>query len=79
MLALDVAFDFACCSCGRNVGVTVKCEGADFSSGEEYPTKVRIPCPHCSENSVVYFTTRGTLLRVTPEPSRVEVPAPSCN
>jgi hypothetical protein len=79
MLALEVLLDFACCNCGHEVGVTLKCEGPRLAADMDLPAKVKVPCPTCCENNVLYFTPRGALLRVAPEQNRLEVPEPSCN
>jgi len=79
MLALEVVLEFACCNCAHDVGVTLKCEGASLASDMDLPARVKVPCPTCGENNVLYFTPRGTLLRVAPEQNRVEIPHPSCN
>jgi hypothetical protein len=81
MLALDVIFDFACCCCGHDVGVTLRCESGNGNLAErlDLPASAKVPCPTCGEIIVIYFTPRGTLLRVAPNEVRVEVPEPSCN
>jgi hypothetical protein len=79
MLALDVILDFACCCCGHDVGVTLRCESKDLAEQVDLPASVKVPCPTCGEIVVIYFTPRGTLLRVAQDRSRVEVPEPSCN
>jgi hypothetical protein len=79
MLALEIILEFACCCCGHDVGVTLKCEGKGLVDGMDLPTKVKVPCPACCENNIIYFTPRGTLLRVAPEASRLEILVPSCN
>jgi len=79
MLALELILEFACCCCGHDVGVTLKCEGKGLATGMDLPAKVKVPCPTCHENNVIYFTPRGALLRVAAETPRVEIPEPSFN
>ncbi len=33
MIAMQVDLDFACCKCGVNVGVKLKCEGKGLAGG----------------------------------------------
>ena len=79
LLLLEVALDFACCNCGHDMGVTLRCEGERLAEVIDVPRSVKVPCPACSENNVLFFTPRGSLIRVAPEQIRVEVPQASCN
>ena len=79
MLALEVIVEFVCCSCGQDVVVTLRCEGEGLADRLDLPASVKIPCPTCSDNNVIFFTPRGTLLRVAAEEIRMKVPMPSCN
>ena len=36
MLALKVVLDFACCICGHDMGVTLKCEGKGLETGTQH-------------------------------------------
>jgi hypothetical protein len=77
MLALELRLDFACCVCGKPVGVTLRCEGKGLADNPL--AAVKIPCPTCGDNNLIYFTPDGTLHRVTRERTYCRIPEPSSN
>jgi hypothetical protein len=79
MLELEVLLDFRCCSCGHDMGVTLKCEGKGLASGMHTLASVKVPCPTCGNNNQIYFTPSGTLHHVAPERRKFDYPEPSCN
>ncbi len=78
MRPLHVDLDFACCACGRTVGVTVRCEGIGLASPNPVAA-VKVPCPHCGGNNQVIFATDGTLHQVGRDRTSCRTPAPCMN
>lgn len=64
MVELEVAFDFRCCACGSDMGVTLKCAGKGLTPGKGILATVKVPCPTCQEINRLYFSPDGTLHRV---------------
>ncbi len=79
MLALKVVLDFACCICGHDMGVTLKCEGQGLKKGLNTPAYIKIACPTCGHHNVIHFTPGGDLLGVMPDRKRPRIPEPSLN
>lgn len=80
MLELQLAFDFQCCACGKDIGVTLKCAGNALATTRHGRATVKVPCPSCQEINQLCFALDGTLYDVQSEESgRREVPEPSCN
>lgn len=78
MLEVEITLDFACCSCGRDMGVTVVCIGKGLEGGAKTLASAKVPCPTCVCVNHIFFTPDGTLHHV--EPHRVfQVPSPSLN
>ena len=78
MLEVKVNLDFACCSCGQTVYVTLKCEGIGLLAGLRTVAAVKVPCPTCQSVNQLYFEPCGTVRAVAPDPARL-VPEPSLN
>jgi hypothetical protein len=79
MIEVQVNLDFACCSCGCDVNVTLKCAGKGLTGGAHQVASVKIPCPTCSCINQLYFEPSGTLHAVRRcEPAR-SIPEPSLN
>ncbi len=76
--ALELSLDFACCACGKPVGVTVHCEGAGLAS-ENPVASFKVPCPTCGSINQVCFSPDGTLHRVEPEQTYWRFPPPCSN
>lgn len=77
MLELDVVLDFACCYCGHDMGVTLKCEGKGLADNLDIVIDIKVPCLTCGNENKVYFSPSGTLHYVAPV--KRKVPEPSCN
>ena len=79
MLEVELRFDFACCLCGNNMGVTLHCAGPGLAPGQSKMAAIKAPCPTCGDNNLITFTTDGRLHHVRPDPHRLLIPAPSYN
>lgn len=79
MLEVEVILDFACCSCGRDMGVTLHCAGQGLKAGAQVMTSAKVPCPFCSHILQVFFTPDGTLHHVEAHREPFQVPLPSAN
>ena len=80
MMELEVILDFACCSCGHDMGVTVKCAGKGLATGSNGVARVKVPCPTCGNINQLYFEPRsGSLRYVAPFWDACPVPEPSLN
>ena len=80
MLELEVILDFACTSCGHDMGVTLKCAGSGLAVGGQGLAAVKVPCPTCSQlNEIVFEPTSGNLHHVSPVWNIGLVPEPSLN
>ena len=80
MMELEAILDFACCSCGHDMGVTVKCAGKGLTTGARALAKVNVPCPTCGSINQLYFEPgTGCLRRVAPFWDTCPVPEPSLN
>jgi phage FluMu protein Com len=79
MLELMVDLDFACCSCGCTMGVTLKCAGKGLAGGAHSVAAVKVPCPTCSNTNQVYFEPSGMIHAVTPFKRKWWFPEPSLN
>jgi hypothetical protein len=66
MLELKVVLDFACCSCGLHVGVTVKCAGKGLAGAARSVAAVNVPCPNCGQVIELFFEPSGTVRDVCP-------------
>ena len=74
MLELMVDLDFACCTCGSAMGVTLKCAGKGLAGGVHSVAAVKVPCPICDQVNQLYFEPSGKIHAVErtwriPEPS----------
>ena len=79
MMELLVSLDFACCGCGRPVGVTLKCGGKGLAGGAAGAVAAAdVPCPACGRENRVFFEPSGTLRSVRPA-GRRGLPNPSAN
>src|SRR6516162_11396389 len=76
MLELEVMLDFACCICGHDMGVTLKCAGKGLSAGPMARAWTKVPCPTCGCINKIVFAPDGTLHHVAPHESCL-VPEPS--
>ncbi len=79
MLEIEVALDFQCCSCGSDMGVTLRCAGEDLSFNKKTLATVKVPCPNCHKINQLFFSPDGTLYKVEPDGNRLKVPEPSLN
>jgi hypothetical protein len=81
MLDLEVILDFACCSCGDPMGVTVKCVGKSVVAGKSEAASVKVPCPNChGMNQIIFSPDDGTLHHViAADKPRYIIPVPSYN
>ena len=79
MLELNVDLDFACCSCGCSLSVTLKCAGKGLADGAHAVAAVKVPCPTCGHVNQVYFEPSGTIHAVLPDRGRRVIPEPSLN
>jgi hypothetical protein len=65
MMELELILDFPCCACHHSISVTVKCAGKGLAEGRAVAT-VKIPCPDCSGDNLVYFDPNGIVRAVAP-------------
>jgi hypothetical protein len=79
MKELTLDLDFACCSCGSPMGVTLKCAGKGLGGLAHAVAAVKVPCPHCSGVNELYFEPSGTIHAVTPWSGGRRMPEPSLN
>jgi hypothetical protein len=79
MTELLVDLDFACCTCGHAIGVTLKCAGKGLAGGAHSVAAVKVPCPMCSHTNQLLFEPSGKLHAVTPDQRRRAIPEPSLN
>jgi hypothetical protein len=79
MMELRVTLDFACCTCARAVGVTLKCEGKGLAEGPSTVAAVNVPCPNCGMINELYFEPSGTVHAVAPYRAPRQMPVPSLN
>ena len=80
MMELEVILEYACCSCGHDTGVTVKCAGKGLAPGSNGLARVNVPCPTCGNINRLYFEPRsGCLRQVAPFWDTCPVPEPSLN
>jgi hypothetical protein len=80
MIDVLVELDFACCACGANMGVTLKCGGPGLASGGAHlAAQVHVPCPHCCNMNQVIFEPSGLVLAVRPCEAVCGIPEPSLN
>jgi hypothetical protein len=79
MTDIKVNLDFACCSCGSPVGVTVMCSGKGLEEGPHTVAAVKIPCPACCDILDLYFEPCGTVRRVASQPRCRRLLEPSWN
>jgi len=79
MMELKVTLDFACCCCSHSVGVTLKCEGENLSTGARIVASVNVPCPTCGTINQLSFTPTGTVHAVAPYHGPRQMPEPSLN
>ena len=79
MIELQVDLDFACCNCGAEVSVTLKCAGKGLTGGAHAVAQVKVPCPSCCGVNHLYFEPSGTVHAVRPCKAAGRVPEPSLN
>jgi hypothetical protein len=79
MMELEVILDFACCSCGETMSVTVKCTGKALATQTRTVAAVNVPCPACSGVNQLYFEPSGRIHAVAPYANPRPVPEPSVN
>jgi hypothetical protein len=79
MLELQVTLDFACCTCGHSVNVTLHCKGKGLAAGLRTVAAVNVPCPTCGAVNRLYFEPGGTVRDVAPYTGPRPQPVPSVN
>jgi hypothetical protein len=80
MIEMLVDLDFACCNCGTNGGVKLKCAGKGLTGGGNCVAAVHVPCPTCKSVNELYFEPNGTVRAVKPvRPPWAFPPQPSLN
>jgi phage FluMu protein Com len=79
MMDLKVTLDFACCTCGQPMSVTVTCSGKGLALETRTVASVHVPCPTCSSINQLYFEPSGRIHAVTPFRGSRPVPEPSVN
>jgi phage FluMu protein Com len=79
MMELKVDLDFVCCTCGCEMGVTLKCAGKGLAGGAHSVAAVKVPCPTCGSINQLYFEPSGTIHAVSPCQGPRQVPEPSVN
>jgi len=79
MMELKVMLDFDCCSCGHQVGVTLKCEGKGLADGPRAVASVNVPCPTCGTINQLVFKPSGSVQAVLPYRVPRQMPVPSLN
>ncbi len=79
MLEVEVILDFACCLCGRDMGVTLHCAGQGLKGCSQVLASAKVPCPCCSGINEIFFTPDGTLHHVAVHREPFQVPLPSAN
>ena len=66
MAEVKVDLDFACCACGKPMGVTVMCTSQGLAAGARAVTSVAVPCLTCFSVNQLYFEPSGTIHAVAP-------------
>ena len=80
MMELEVILDFACCSCGHDMGVTLKCAGKAVAISAKGLASVKVPCPTCGNINQLYFEPNsGSVHHVGAFWDTCPVPEPSLN
>jgi hypothetical protein len=79
MIEMLVELDFACCSCGASIGVTLKCEGKGLIDGAHSVATVNVACPFCSDVNELCFEPSGMVRAVRPSHAVWGWPEPSWN
>ncbi|MCI0463797.1 MAG: hypothetical protein L0Z62_43235 [Gemmataceae bacterium] len=79
MMEVRLDLDFACCTCGEAVGVTLECAGKGLAGKAHAVATVKVPCPHCGSINELYFEPSGTIHAVAPAGGGWQVPMPSLN
>jgi hypothetical protein len=79
MTELKLDLDFACCTCGSPMGVTLKCAGKGLAGGAHALAAVKVPCPTCGGINELYFEPSGTIHAIAPYRGGQRVPEPSVN
>ena len=79
MMELEVDLDFACCTCGQSMGVTVKCAGKGLQEGKRTVAAVKVPCPSCQSVNQLFFEPSGRIHAVAPYLGARPLPEPSVN
>jgi hypothetical protein len=79
MIEVRVDLDFACCSCGCDVTVKLKCAGKGLTGGAHQLATVKVPCPTCNAINQIYFEPSGTVHAVCPCAMARVLPEPSLN
>jgi len=79
MPELLVTLDFACCTCGHTVGVTLHCSGKGLAAGLRTVAAVDIACPTCGAVNQLYFEPSGTVRDVVSATGPRPRPVPSVN
>jgi hypothetical protein len=64
MMELNVVLDFACCLCGYELNVELKCAGKGLATSAV--AAVRIRCTDCGSTNQLYFEPCGTVRAVAP-------------
>jgi hypothetical protein len=79
MIEMLVDLDFACCSCGASLGVTLKCEGIGPNDSAHEVAAVKVACPCCSDVIELCFELSGMIRAVRPCQALCGMPEPSLN
>lgn len=79
MMELNLTLDFACCGCGDQVGVVVRCEGKGLASESREVARVAVPCPTCATVNQVYFEPSGRIRKLSRGLSARTLLEPSLN
>jgi hypothetical protein len=66
MTEVKVVLDFACCTCGQSVGVTLLCAGKGLAGGARSVAAVNVPCPNCGQVNQLLFEPSGSVRDVRP-------------
>jgi hypothetical protein len=75
-----VTLDFACCTCGHAVNVTVQCTGKGLAAGFRTVAAVPVPCPACGAvNQLTFEPYSGAVRDVAPYTGPRPRPIPSVN
>jgi hypothetical protein len=78
MMELNVILDFACCLCGYELNVELKCVGKGLAM-EGAVAAAHVCCPDCGNTNQLYFEPCGTVRAVFPLVPALKRLQPSLN